>query len=94
MAIRIFLADDHAILRDGLRSLLEAHADLTVVGEAADGRQAVHEAVRLRPDVVVMDIVMPELNGIDAAQQICQLSPSTQVVILSMYAMTGHIARA
>ena len=94
MAIRIFLADDHAILREGLRSLLEAHSDLSVVGEAADGRQAVRQAGRLRPDVVVMDIVMPELNGIEAAQQIRQLSPSTQVVILSMYAMTEHIARA
>ena len=94
MAIHIFLADDHAILREGLRSLLEAYSDLSVVGEAADGRQTVQQAVRLRPDVVVMDIVMPELNGIEAARQIRQLSPSTQVVILSMYAMTEHIARA
>jgi DNA-binding NarL/FixJ family response regulator len=94
MAIQIFLADDHAILREGLRSLLEAHSDLRVVGEAPDGRQAVQQAVHLRAEVVVMDIVMPALNGIEAAQQIRQQSHSTHVVILSMYATTEHIARA
>jgi DNA-binding NarL/FixJ family response regulator len=94
MTLHIFLADDHAILREGLRSLLEAYSDLRVVGDAADGRQAVQHAVRLRPDVVVMDMVMPELNGIEAAQQIRQQSPATQVVMLSMYAMPEHITRA
>ncbi len=94
MTLHIFLADDHAILREGLRSLLEAYSDLRVVGDAADGRQAVQHAVRLCPDVVVMDMVMPELNGIEAAQQIRQQSPATQVVMLSMYAMPEHIARA
>jgi DNA-binding NarL/FixJ family response regulator len=94
MTIQIFLADDHAILRDGLRSLLETYADLRVVGEAADGRQTVQQTLRLHPEVVVMDIVMPELNGIEAAQQIRQAAPASQVIILSMYATTEHIQRA
>jgi DNA-binding NarL/FixJ family response regulator len=94
MAIRVLLADDHAVVRDGLRFLLEAGGNITVVGEAADGRQAVRQVQALLPDVVVMDIAMPELNGIEATQQIRQACPSTQVVILSMYATKEHILRA
>ena len=94
MTIQLFLADDHAILREGLRSLLEAYADLRVIGEAADGRQTVQQTLRLHPEVVVMDIVMPELNGIEAAQQIRQAAPASRVIILSMYATAEHIQRA
>jgi DNA-binding NarL/FixJ family response regulator len=94
MAIRVLLVDDHAVVRDGLRFLLEAGGNITVVGEAADGRQAVRQVQALLPDVVVMDIAMPELNGIEATEQIRQACPSTQVVILSMYATKEHILRA
>lgn len=94
MAIRVFLADDHGILRDGLHFLLEAHPDLTVVGEASNGREAVQGITYLRPDVAVMDIAMPELNGIEATHQICEACPTTQVVILSMHSMAEHVVRA
>ena len=90
----VALADDHAVVRDGLRALLEAQSDISVVGDAANGREAVRLAVQLHPDVVVMDIAMPELNGIEATQQIHDASPSTQVLILSMHSTTEHIFRA
>ena len=92
--IRVILADDHAVVRDGLRVLLEAQSDLEVVGVAANGRQAVRLVHELHPDVVVMDIAMPELNGIEATQQIHDAAPSTQVLILSMHSTTEHIFRA
>ena len=92
--ITVFLADDHAVVRDGLRFLLEAQPDLTVVGDAADGRLAVRRAAQLCPDVVIMDIAMPELNGIEAALQIGDVCPRTQVVILSMHSTTEHVFRA
>ena len=94
MPISVFLADDHAVVRDGLRLLLEDRPDITVVGDAADGREAVRQVKRLRPDVVVMDIAMPELNGIEATQQIRESCPATQVVILSMHGNREHIFRA
>jgi len=94
MAIGVFLADDHAVVRDGLRFLLEAQNDITVTGEAADGREAVRSVQQTGPNVVVMDIVMAGLNGIDATQQIRETCPSTQVVILSMYANSEYIFRA
>ena len=94
MAIRVFLADDHAIVRDGLRLILEAQGDIAVVGDAADGRQAVRQVQQLHPDVVLMDIAMPELNGIEASRQIRQACPSTQVVILSMHSTSEHVFRA
>jgi len=68
MTITVLLADDHAVVRDGLRLMLEAQGDIKVVGDAANGREAVHQVKRLRPDVVVMDIAMPELNGIEACR--------------------------
>jgi DNA-binding NarL/FixJ family response regulator len=94
MAIRVFLADDHAVVRDGLRLILDNQANIAIVGEAADGRQAVSQVLELKPDIVLMDIAMPELNGIEAAQKIQQLSPSTKIIILSMYSSTEHIFRA
>jgi len=94
MAIKVFLADDHAVVRDGLRSILEVQTDITVIGDAADGRQAVQLVKKLKPDVVVMDIAMPELNGIEATKKIRQDCPATQVVILSMYGTTEHIYQA
>lgn len=93
MSITVFLADDHAVVREGLRLLLEAQGDIKVIGDAADGRQAVRQVAELRPDVVIMDIAMPELNGIEATWQICELCPSTQVVILSMRSDNEHIFR-
>jgi DNA-binding NarL/FixJ family response regulator len=94
MAIRVFLADDHGVLRDGLHFLLDAYPDLIVVGEAGNGRQAVQRITGLSPDVAVMDIAMPELNGIEATRQVREACPTTQVVILSMHSMVEHIARA
>jgi len=94
MMIRIFLADDHAVVRDGLRMILEAQGDIIVVGDAADGRQAVRRVQQLRPDVAVIDIAMPELNGIEATHEIRQTCPTTQVVILSMHSTAEHIFRA
>lgn len=94
MTIRVFLADDHAVVRDGLRILLEAEGDIEVVGDASDGRQAVALARALQPDVVVMDIAMPGLNGIDAAQEIRAACPSVEILILSMYSTSEHIFRA
>lgn len=94
MTIRAFLADDHAVVRDGLRLLLEAQRDITVVGEAADGRETVDRSLQLHPDVVIMDIAMPELNGIEAAHQIRQPCPSTQIIFLSMHSNAEHVFRA
>lgn len=94
MTIRVLLADDHAILRDGLAALLQAQDDLTVVAHAKDGREAVHKATELKPDVAIMDIVMPELDGIEATRRVRRSSASTQVLILSMYSTTEHIFRA
>jgi DNA-binding NarL/FixJ family response regulator len=94
MSIGVFLADDHAVVRDGLRALLEAQPDMRVIGDAANGRDTVRQVARLCPDVVVLDIAMPELNGIEAAREIAQVSPATQVIILSMHSTTEHIFQA
>jgi DNA-binding NarL/FixJ family response regulator len=94
VSITVLLADDHAVVRDGLRVMLEAEADIEVIGDAAHGREAVQRAVQLGPDVVVMDIAMPELNGIEAAREIGNLCPSSEVVILSMHSTSEHIFRA
>ena len=94
MTITVFLADDHAIVRDGLRALLEVEPDIRVVGDAANGRDAVRAIAQDCVDVAILDITMPELNGIDAARQIRDVCPSTQVVILSMHATNEHIFRA
>lgn len=94
MNITVILADDHAVVRDGLRYLLEAQSDIEVVGDAADGREAVEMVAQLKPNVAIVDITMPELNGIDATIQMRQVCPSTEVIILSMHANKRHIARA
>jgi DNA-binding NarL/FixJ family response regulator len=94
MPIRVFLADDHAVVRDGLRYMLEAQGDIVVVGDAADGRQAVRQVAQLKPDVALLDVAMPELNGIDATLQIRTDVPGTQVIILSMHSTTEHIVGA
>ena len=83
--IRILLADDHAIVREGTRRVLESETDLEVVAEAGDGEEAVKEAVRLRPDVAIIDIGMPKVNGIEATKQIKELLPATAVLILTVY---------
>ena len=92
--IRILLADDHTLIRGGLRLTIEQHADLAVVGEAEDGRQAVALAASLKPDVAVLDIGMPNLNGIEAAKQITQGAPGPAVIVLSMHRDETYILRA
>src|SRR5688572_4302695 len=92
--ITVFLCDDHAVFREGLRLLLQATGDFDVIGEAANGRRAVREAKRLRPDVVVMDIAMPLLNGVEAARQIVRDLPSSRVLILSTYSDDAHVQQA
>jgi two-component system response regulator NreC len=92
--IRILLADDHNVMRRGLRLLLESQPEFSVTGEAADGRQAVDQAVATKPDVVVMDIAMPHLSGTDAAQKIKESLPATAIVFLSMHSDEGYVLRA
>lgn len=94
MTITILLADDHAIVREGLRFLLEAQPDMEVVAEASNGRDAVELAAELQPDVAIMDITMPGLNGIEASLQIKENSPDTRVIVLSMHSTSEHIFRA
>ncbi len=94
MTINVLLADDHTIVRDGLRALLEANPEIKVVGDAATGKQVVSEAKELHPDVIVMDISMPELNGIDATRQILELTPKVNVIILSMLGSADHVFHA
>jgi len=93
-SIRILLADDHAVVRDGVRALLEKQPDMTVVGEAADGRETVHMAEEQSPDVVVMDIAMPNMNGIEATRRIVSSNPHTAVVILSMHQDESYVLRS
>ena len=92
--IGVLLADDHTLIRAGLRMVVEAQPDLSVIAEAGDGREAVAMAQALKPDVVVMDIGMPSLNGIEAARQIRETLPGTQIVMLSMHSDEGYVLRA
>ncbi len=94
MIIKVILADDHTIVREGLRALLESQPHIEVIASVSNGREAVRAARELKPDVIVMDIAMPELNGIDAAEIICHERPETQVVILSIHKSSEHIYRA
>jgi DNA-binding NarL/FixJ family response regulator len=92
MRTKIFLADDHAIVRDGIRALLEKEPDFAVVGEAENGREAVQRATQLRPDVAIIDIAMPELNGVEAARQLLSALPRLKLIALSMHADKRFVA--
>ncbi len=92
--IRILLADDHTVMRRGLRFLLESQPDMTVVAEASDGREAVQQAEAAQPDVAVLDIAMPNLSGIEAAQRIASQAPKVAIVMLSMHSDESYVLRA
>jgi two-component system, NarL family, response regulator NreC len=94
MTIRILLADDHTILRAGLKMMLNAQPDMEVIGEAQDGRQAVQEVQRLQPDIVLMDITMPDINGIEATKQIKKVQPDVRVLILTMHEHDEYVFQA
>src|ERR671926_693227 len=83
--IRILLADEHAVVRQGFKMILGAQSDMEIVGEAGNGREAVELAEQLRPDVIVMDVAMPELNGIEATRRLASSTPHTRVLALSMH---------
>jgi DNA-binding NarL/FixJ family response regulator len=89
--IRVLLADDHALVRQGLKMILAAQPDMEVVGEAANGREAVEMVERLRPDIVVMDVAMPELNGIEATRRIATVTPNARVLALSMHKDSTYV---
>jgi DNA-binding NarL/FixJ family response regulator len=91
--IRVILADDHTVVRQGLRALLIAEGDIDIVGEADNGRQAVQLARKLTPDVAVVDIAMPQLNGLEATRQITRTVPSTKVLILSSYSDDEYVQK-
>ena len=91
--IRVLLADDHRMMREGIRALLEREEDILVVGEAGDGREAVKLAIRLQPDVVVMDVSMPRLNGIEATRQIRRDCPDVRVLILTVHESEDDVAQ-
>lgn len=92
--MRILIADDHTLVRQGLRKILESQPGWEVVSEASDGREAVQQAIQLRPDVVILDIAMPRLNGVEAVQQIEKRAPGVHVLVLSMYADEAYVTRA
>jgi two-component system, NarL family, response regulator NreC len=93
MEIKVLLVDDHAILREGLRMVLDAQSGITVVGEAGDGRQALDMVQNLQPDVVVMDIAMPNMNGAEATRQIKRRFPRIRVVVLTMHENQHYLAQ-
>ena len=94
MNFRVLIADDHGVVRQGLRALLEKSPEISVVGEASDGREAVRLAAELQPNIVVMDIAMPLLNGVDATSQILSRDPEIKVIILSMHSDESYILRS
>lgn len=94
MSLRIYIADDHSILRDGLAAILQTQEDVEIVGGGDNGRQVVKEVVRLQPDLVIMDIAMPNLNGIEASMLLRHSAPESKVIMLSMYGTREHIFRA
>lgn len=93
-SIRILLVDDHTLLREGIRALLEKESKFKVIGEAGDGRTAIEMVRQLQPDIVLMDIAMPLLNGLEATTQILQCQPNSKVIILSMYDYESYIRQA
>ena len=94
MTLGVLIADDQALMRAGFRMILEAEADLEIVGEAADGREAVAEAARLRPDVVLMDVRMPEMDGIEATRRLLDGNGETKVVMLTTFDMDEYVFEA
>jgi DNA-binding NarL/FixJ family response regulator len=94
MTVSIFLADDHQVVRQGLRSLLEAQPNFKVVGEADDGLDAVNQVERLAPDVLLLDLMLPGLNGLEVARQCQQRAPKTRIVILSMHSDESYVLQA
>jgi len=91
---RVLIADDHPLIRSGLRALLGRESDFEVVGEAADGYQALELVEQLKPDVIMLDVSMPRLNGIDVAKKISETTPSTRVIIVSIHSDEGYVLRA
>ena len=94
MSVSILVADDHQVVRLGLRTLLEAEGDFSVVGEAADGFEAKNLVERLKPDVLIVDMMMPGLNGLEVVRQAAQLAPKTRVIVLSMHSTEGYVLEA
>lgn len=92
--IKVLLADDHTVVRDGLRMLLESERDIRVIGMAGNGKEAVSQSIRLEPDVIVMDIAMPEIDGIEATRQIREHNPHAQILMLSMYLNSEYVHRS
>ena len=92
--IRILIADDHSLFRQGLRSLLEVEGDLRVIGEAASGREALRAALETRPDIVLMDIQMPGLDGVEATKEILKEFPEAKVIMLTMYRQDAYVFEA
>jgi len=94
MTIRVLLADDHAVMREGLRALLTASPGINVIADVGNGRDALRCVEELKPDVLVMDIAMPDVNGIEAAHMIRAKSPTTRIIMLSMHSTSEHVYRA
>src|ERR1700761_418417 len=92
--LKVLIADDHGVVRKGLRLLLEQYPELTVVGEAANGREAVALATNLSPQIIILDVAMPQLNGIEAATQILKLNPQAAIIMLTMHADESYLLRA
>ena len=92
--IRVLLADDHALFRHGMKSLLESEPDIRVIGEAGNGREAIRFAADTRPDVILMDIQMPELDGVKATQSILEIDPKFKVIMITMYRQDSYVFEA
>jgi two-component system response regulator NreC len=91
--LRVFLADDHELVRAGLRMIINGQPDMTVVGEVGDGRRAVHEVPAVRPDVLIMDVSMPQMNGLQATEALLQAAPGTRIIILTRHAEDWYLQR-